>query len=124
PRRLAGGALTVPLAMSTLCMTPSLPERLHGSARRHRRRHHAARSEYKIVLATMPLPASPMDTYTAFERPGTVTLRTRIEYAGDVAGQAVRPWSLRQCFANPRLRAVPSTRESDPASTRTPSSGV
>ena len=31
----------------------------------------------------MPSPASPMDTYTGFERPGTVTLRTRIEYAGE-----------------------------------------
>jgi hypothetical protein len=31
-----------------------------------------------------------MDTYTGFERPGIVTLRTRIEYAGEVAGQAVR----------------------------------
>jgi hypothetical protein len=36
-------------------------------------------SEYRIVLATMPFPARPMETYTGFERPGTVTLRTRIE---------------------------------------------
>jgi hypothetical protein len=36
-------------------------------------------SEYRIVLATMPFPASPMETYTGFERPGTVTLRTRME---------------------------------------------
>ena len=41
--------------------------------------HHATRSEYRMVLATMPFPASPMETYTGFERPGTVTLRTRIE---------------------------------------------
>jgi hypothetical protein len=51
----------------------------------------AARKLYRIVLATMPLPARPMDTYTGLLRPGTVTLTTRIEYAGDVAGQAVRP---------------------------------
>jgi hypothetical protein len=49
-----------------------------------------------MVLAIRPFPANPMDTYTCFERPGTVTLRTRMEYAGDVAGQAVRPWRLRQ----------------------------
>jgi hypothetical protein len=34
--------------------------------------HHAARNEYKIVLAIMPFPANPMDTNTVFERPGTV----------------------------------------------------
>jgi hypothetical protein len=39
---------------------------------------HAARNEYKIVLATMPFPARPMDTYTGFERPGTVTLRSEM----------------------------------------------
>jgi hypothetical protein len=55
-----------------------------------------ARSEYRIVLATMPLPAKPMETYTGLERPGTVTLRRSIEYAGEVAGQAVRPWRARQ----------------------------
>jgi hypothetical protein len=41
--------------------------------------HHAARNEYRMVLATMPFPASPMETYTGFERPGTVSLRTRME---------------------------------------------
>ena len=56
---------------------------------------YAARSEYRIVLATMPLPARPMGTYTGFD-PGTVTLRTRIEYIGEVAGQAVRPCRSRQ----------------------------
>jgi hypothetical protein len=40
---------------------------------------HAGFSEYRIVLAVMPLPASPMDTYTGFERPGAMTRRTRIE---------------------------------------------
>jgi len=45
---------------------------------RHRG-HHATLNEYRIVLAIMPFPAKPMDTYTGFERPGTVTLRTRIE---------------------------------------------
>ena len=45
-----------------------------------------ALSEYRIVLATMPFPANPMDTNTGFERPGTVTLRTRIEYAGQGRG--------------------------------------
>jgi hypothetical protein len=55
---------------------------------------YAARNEYKIVLAIMPLPASPMDTYTGFERPGTVTLRTRMEYGGEVAGQAETPDAL------------------------------
>ena len=53
-----------------------------------------------MVLATMPFPANPMDTYTGSLRPGTVTLRTRIEYAGDVAGHAVRPLRSRQCFEN------------------------
>jgi hypothetical protein len=37
-----------------------------------------ARNEYRIVLATMPFPAIPMDTYTGLERPGTVTLRNRM----------------------------------------------
>jgi hypothetical protein len=41
-----------------------------------------------------------METYTGLLRPGTVTLRTRIEYAGEVAGQAVRPPRLRQWFEN------------------------
>ena len=52
---------------------------------------YAARNEYKIVLAIMPFPASPMDTYTGFERPGTVTLRTRMEYGGEVAGKLRHP---------------------------------
>jgi hypothetical protein len=39
----------------------------------------AALNEYRMVLATMPFPAKPMETNTGFERPGTVTLRTRIE---------------------------------------------
>jgi hypothetical protein len=60
----------------------------------------AVRSEYRIVLATDPFPARPIDTMTGSERPGTFTQRTRIEYAGDVAGHAVRPPSLRQFFEN------------------------
>ena len=40
---------------------------------------HAALKEYKTVRATMPLPASPIDTCTGLECPGTVTSRTRIE---------------------------------------------
>jgi len=56
-------------------------------------------NEYKIVRATIPFPARPMLTSSGVEGPGTVTLRTRIEYAGVVAGQAVKPWRLRQCLA-------------------------
>jgi hypothetical protein len=37
-------------------------------------------AEYRIVLATVPLPASPMETMTGFDRPGTTTFSTRIEY--------------------------------------------
>jgi hypothetical protein len=44
-----------------------------------------------------------MDTNTGFKRVGTVTLSTSIEYAGDVAGQAVRPWSLGQWVENDRV---------------------
>ena len=40
----------------------------------------AARNEYKIVLATVPFPASPMDTTTGFARRGTTTFSTRIKY--------------------------------------------
>ena len=43
------------------------------------RPHHAARSEYKMVLATMPLPANPMEKKSGLSRPGTFTLRTRME---------------------------------------------
>jgi hypothetical protein len=53
-----------------------------------------------MVLATMPLPANPIETNTGFERPGTVSLSTRIEYAGELAGQAVRPLRSRQCLEN------------------------
>ena len=60
------------------------------------RAHHAARNEYRVVLATMPFPANPMETKTGLLRPGTFTLRTRMEYAGEVAGHAVRPWRSRQ----------------------------
>jgi len=37
------------------------------------RAHHAAANEYRIVLAAMPLPASPMETKTGAARPGTLT---------------------------------------------------
>jgi hypothetical protein len=57
---------------------------------------YAVRSEYKMVLATMPFPANPMETKTGLLRPGTFTLRTSMEYAGEVAGQAVRPWRSKQ----------------------------
>src|ERR1039458_5527307 len=60
------------------------------------RAHHAGRNEYRIVLATMPFPANPMETKTGLLRPGTRTLRTSIEYAGEVAGHAVKPWRTRQ----------------------------
>jgi hypothetical protein len=56
----------------------------------------AARNEYKTVLATIPFPANPMETKTGIERPGTRTLGISIEYAGEVAGQAVKPWRTRQ----------------------------
>jgi len=57
-----------------------------------------------MVRATMPFPANPMETYTGCLCPGTVTLRTRMEYAGKVAGHAARPWRSRQCFENARCR--------------------
>jgi len=44
----------------------------HGRAGTVHNRGHAARSESKMVLATMPFPASSMDTNTGCERPGTV----------------------------------------------------
>jgi hypothetical protein len=40
---------------------------------------HAARSESRTVLATNPLPASPMETTTGVARPGTATFRMSIE---------------------------------------------
>ena len=49
-----------------------------------------------MVLATIPFPANPMETKTGLSRPGPFTLRTRMEYAGEVAGQAVRPWRTKQ----------------------------
>jgi hypothetical protein len=61
-----------------------------------------------------------MDTNTGFERPGTVTLRTRMEYAGDVAGQAVSPWRVRQPVENDMV-SIGSDRS--PESTCTPFSG-
>jgi hypothetical protein len=51
----------------------------------------AGRAESRMVLATMPFPANPMETKTGLSRPGTFTLRTRMEYAGEVAGHAVKP---------------------------------
>jgi hypothetical protein len=60
------------------------------------RGHHARRIEYKMVRATMPFPANPMETKTGFERPGTFIRTTSIEYAGEVAGHAVKPWRTRQ----------------------------
>jgi hypothetical protein len=39
----------------------------------------AARNEYRIVLATRPFPANPMETKAGLVRPGTFTRRTRIE---------------------------------------------
>jgi hypothetical protein len=56
----------------------------------------AARNEYRMALATMPLPAKPMEKKTGLSRPGTFTRTTSIEYAGEVAGHAVRPWRTRQ----------------------------
>ena len=43
------------------------------------RGHHAGRNEYRMVLATLPFPANPMETKTGLSRPGTFTLRTRME---------------------------------------------
>ena len=39
---------------------------------------HPARSEHRMVLATIPLPANPMDTNTGVARPGTVTRSNRM----------------------------------------------
>ena len=62
----------------------------HHSAELATRGHHARRNEYRMVRATVPFPANPMETKTGLSRPGTFTLTTRIEYAGELAGQAVR----------------------------------
>jgi hypothetical protein len=39
--------------------------------------YQTTRNEYRMVLATMPLPASPMDTKTGLARPGTVARSKR-----------------------------------------------
>ena len=49
-----------------------------------------------MTLATMPFPASPMEKKTGLSRPGTFTLRTRMENAGEVAGHDVRPCRTKQ----------------------------
>jgi hypothetical protein len=59
-------------------------------------RLHAARTEYRMVLAIIPFPTNPMETNTGLSRPGTFTLRTRMESAGEVAGHDVRPWRSKQ----------------------------
>jgi hypothetical protein len=41
--------------------------------------HPVGRKLYRIVLATTPVPAKPMDTITGLGRPGTLTRRTRTE---------------------------------------------
>jgi hypothetical protein len=56
----------------------------------------AVLNEYRIVLAVMPLLAKPMEKKTGLSRPGTFTLRTRMEYAGELAGQVVRPCRTKQ----------------------------
>ncbi len=56
----------------------------------------AGRTEPKMALATIPFPAKPMEKKTGLSRPGTFTRTTSIEYAGEVAGHAVRPWRTRQ----------------------------
>ncbi len=73
-----------------------------------------------MVLATMPFPAKPMETKTGLSRPGTFTLRTRMEYAGEVAGHAVKPCRTRQ-WAERESVTVGSVR--NPESTWTPFSG-
>jgi hypothetical protein len=73
-----------------------------------------------MVLATTPFPANPMETNSGFERPGTFTLRTRMEYVGEVAGHAVKPWRTRQ-RAERESVTVGSVR--NPESTWTPFSG-
>ena len=84
------------------------------------RPHHAALTESKMVLATLPFPAKPMETKTGLSRPGTFTLSTRMEYAGEVAGHAVKPWRTRQ-WAERESVTVGSVR--NPESTWTPFSG-
>jgi hypothetical protein len=79
---------------------------------------HAALSEYRIVRATIPFPARPMETSTGVLRPGTVSLRTRIEYAGEVAKAAVEKVRSRRCGRGPsRTRGTyhcpPGFRQSD-----------
>jgi hypothetical protein len=73
--------------------------------------HHAARNEYRMVLAVIPFPANPMETRTGLLRPGTVTLRTRMEYAGEVAGQAGQVVEVkavgRECQAQSLLAHCP-----------------
>ena len=83
---------TVALSLSPNCVGPTPSPRKTILA--------ADRRLCRIVLATTPFPASPMDTYTGLERPGTVTLMTRMEYLGEVAGtdpQAIEADAMRRC---------------------------
>ena len=80
----------------------------------------------------MRFPAYPMETKTGLSRPGSVTLRARMEYAGEVAGQAVRPWRCKRRVGNdkavtspasldPRLMASASGKSATAHSAREPS---
>jgi hypothetical protein len=46
--------------------------------------------QQRVLTVTRPMPGISVDDR------GTFTLRTRIEYAGEVTGQTIRPWRLRQ----------------------------
>ena len=46
-----------------------------------------------VVLATTPFPANPMETKTGLSRPGTFTLRTRMECGDDLTRTYVPPKS-------------------------------
>ncbi len=98
--RAAGSASTFTIDRQASCLPAGLSSRRYGHDVRGdwvpELVHHAARSEPKMVLATTPLPANPMETNSGLSRPGTFTLRTRMEYAGEVAGHAVKPWRTRQ----------------------------
>ena len=82
---------------------------------------HAARNEYRIVLAMIPFPANPMDTNTGLARPGTVTRRSRMLYSGVLLGHTLRHAGMMKASAAQRKGTSRTLR---PESTRTPSDGT
>lgn len=58
---------------------PALQLHVLSDSRLDEVRYHGTFRLYKIVRATRPLFARPIETVTGIARPGTSTLRTRIE---------------------------------------------